>query len=192
MKCELTDNLNTNSGDETQSNGLVAASVEVPQWAVGWRVRRIMVVETARLLVRLCEGSRHIVVSLIDTPHYRFIKAYRHSNDMAHAADISGYGQYAMRYIPDSENRVERLSQLYLTMCNTGYLCGDHRFRPILLFRQRPWKRMTVFDGLHRAAVLMAMGQKNITVGIIADARPFWRKVQSWVCRGYRSARENP
>lgn len=129
---------------------------------------KILNIKIDNIYVGLCSPSSSSVsyVSVYRTPHYVFARNVLFNEEIY---PVHGYRSY--KHYSDINPRVCSEGQyvsLLDSIVDSGY---DWEKKPILVFRH--WKRLFPFsrwdvaDGFHRLAVLAALGEKSLNVGIL-------------------------
>lgn len=126
---------------------------------------RIVDINSLNVGLHLMSGQVKYV-SVIDTPHYMFVRNILKGDGVQIVHGYKNYAQYISLYSPSAS--INRFIKLIESIQVNGY---DSKNKPILVFRnwRRPWpiNRWDVADGYHRLAVLAALGERFIKVGTL-------------------------
>ena len=128
----------------------------------------------------LPDNDRVAYVMVRDTPHFLFASHMIHGRSIRPIHGYRNYEHYAA--INDDVCTQREFINLINTIRDNSY---NHRESPILVFRS--WRRMfplnrwDVADGFHRLAILAALGQERLMVGIL-------RRKHNMVVRAWRAA----
>lgn len=143
-------------------------SAPVPDFLPGFVFVAYRLVSIHMLYVGLLNVNKGEVkyVSVYQTPHYLYAKRAIDRGLSCDVAQSQSYPNY--RKIHPQSHSVERFDSLIQSMLKTGY---DAETSPILVFRH--WRRVVPFgrwdvaDGFHRLAILAAMGEQKVVVGLL-------------------------
>ncbi|OQX54066.1 MAG: hypothetical protein B5M53_06185 [Candidatus Cloacimonas sp. 4484_209] len=156
-----------------------AIGVKLPIWADKWIAVRTKIFTIDKLYVRIWNENTNNIITLpiYETPHYKFIKDY-----MKYGKSFkwweSEYFRYAKKYI-NGENSVHHFIALYHNIKNEGYLGGKYKGNLCLVYRRFLIGRYKIFDGLHRIAILKALGISKVKAAIVIPKKHwFFRLVR--------------
>ena len=110
-----------------------------------------------------------MTVSIFHTPHYNFIRAYI-ADSATFKWSESDYYSYAKDNL-DGQQSVANFISLYHSIQDAHYAEGKYKGSLCLVFRRSPIERYKLFDGIHRLAILAALGYSRIEVGVVAQQR---------------------
>jgi hypothetical protein len=126
-------------------------------------------------------GDCVVYVPVYNTPHYVFVRNVIYNEDICPAAGYQNYKHY-LKTNPSacSERQFMRLIK---DITDNGY---DWKNRPILVFRNWrryfPRGRRDVADGFHRLAVLAALGENKIKVGVLRYQHNVLSRMKKRLC----------
>ena len=105
-------------------------------------------------------------VSIFDTPHFAYACHVLHNQKLSSKFTYLDYLRY--KELHSQSHSEAGFNSLIYSMLKGGY---DWQTRPVLVFRNwrrlYPFHRRDVADGFHRLAILAAMGEENIKVGLL-------------------------
>ena len=143
--------------------------VLLPIWAKdSWKLVGKEDFEIAKLKVCIFDQDNNhtIFVNINQTPHYKFIRAYMQYGEKLKWRD-SDYFRYEKKYW-QGEDSVKNFISLYHSITSYGYTGGQHSQNACLVYKRLPFESYKVLDGLHRIAILSAVGHSKLQAGIVA------------------------
>lgn len=152
--------------------------VLLPIWVKdSWKLVGKKDFEIAKLKVRIFDqdNSHTISVSIYQTPHYKFIRAYMQYAENLKYRDTD-YFRYEKKYWQGKDS-VKNFIALYHSIMSHGYMGGQYSQNACLVYKRLPFESYKVFDGLHRIAILAAAGYSKLEAGIVANKTHFFLRV---------------
>ena len=140
--------------------------VKIPTWASTWKFDKITFLPIDRIYISIRhQNNNNLRLSIYETPHYQFINEYmRYGNNFKWSQ--TEYYKYAKKYI-NGKKSVSHFLTLFLNIRDQNYLKRDYEKNLCLVYRRFPIGRYILFDGLHRLAILAALGVSTVKVAII-------------------------
>lgn len=152
--------------------------VALPPWVKdSWKLVAKKEFEISKLKVCIYNGynNRTILTSIYQTPHYHFIKAYMQYGEKLKWQDTD-YFRYAKKYI-NGEGSVKSFISLYHSMTIDQYIGGQYSRNACLVYKRFPFESFILLDGLHRMAILSAVGYSKLQAGIVKNKTHFLLRV---------------
>jgi hypothetical protein len=130
-------------------------------------------------------GSDIRYVPVIKTPHFVYARYVLKNEPMKILGNYQSYAHY--RSIHPQSHSQEGFNSLIKSIQTRGY---DWRQNPILVFRHwrrpLPFNRWDVADGFHRLAVLAALGEKSVKVGVLRNKKSLYERFKQRVFKTWK------
>ncbi len=138
----------------------------IPRWADDWKVVKNMRIPINKISARIRNDNAKLIIVAIDkTPHFKFIRDYIKFGKK-YKWRQSDYFNYAEKHISGKKS-VRRYLSLYHNILEESYLGEKYNKNLCLIYRRFPFGNYKIFDGIHRVAILAALGFSEIEVAVV-------------------------